>query len=91
MLRITLKNKHTGPTIYLEGQLVGPWVEEFQKFWESARAVNKIEQPQVDLNAVTSIDESGKALLRLIHQQGGGLLASGCLTKAIVEEVMINK
>ncbi len=87
MLRIALEKTRTGSTITLEGRLVGPWVPEFQKYWETLRGSEEYENIQVNLKGVTSIDERGKALLRQIHQQNGTLIASGCLTKAIVEEV----
>ncbi len=87
MFRITLETTKAGPTIKLEGRLVGPWVDEFQKFWQSSRLSDQRDQIRVDLKAVTSVDEIGKSLLKEIHQQGGTLIASGCLTKAIVEEV----
>ncbi|GJL59467.1 MAG: hypothetical protein NPIRA03_23240 [Nitrospirales bacterium] len=41
----------------------------------------------VDLNAITLIDENGKAQLQQLHRKGGPLLALGCLRKAIVDEV----
>lgn len=87
MLRITLEKTRTGPIIRLEGRLVGPWVPEFQQYWETIRASEKQENIRVNLKGVTSIDEHGKALLQRIYQQHGTLTAPGCWTKAIVEEV----
>jgi outer membrane protein TolC len=41
----------------------------------------------VDLCGVSFIDATGKMLLKEIHQQGGRLIAEGCLNQAIVEEI----
>jgi len=42
---------------------------------------------RVQLDAVTFIDAGGKALLRMMHEQGAALAASGCMTRAILEEI----
>jgi ABC-type transporter Mla MlaB component len=48
----------------------------------AARAVH------VDLDGVTFIDAGGRALLRTMHEEGAKLAAcSGCMTRAIVEEI----
>ena len=42
----------------------------------------------MDLCGVSFIDcGAGKTLLKEIHQQGGKLIAQGCLNEAIVEEI----
>jgi outer membrane protein TolC len=45
------------------------------------------EKFSVDLCGVSFIDAAGKVLLKEIHQQGGKLIAEGCLNQAIVEEI----
>lgn len=87
MLRITLEKAMTGPTMKLEGRLVGPWVTELQQLWETIRDSEEHGNFRVDLKGVTSIDERGKALLRQIHKQDGTIIAPGCWTKAIMEEI----
>ncbi|WP_447971109.1 hypothetical protein [Nitrospira sp. M1] len=87
MLRITLEEHSSGPTIRLEGRLVGPWVHEFEASWQGIRGAEERSKVWVDLNAVTSIDENGKVLLQQVHREGGQLMATGCLIRAIVEEV----
>ncbi|GJL59469.1 MAG: hypothetical protein NPIRA03_23260 [Nitrospirales bacterium] len=89
MFRITSERSEAGLTIKLEGRLVGPWVSEFQHYWTSNRVAEDSDTILVDLRDMISVDERGKALLRQIYQHGGTLIASGCLTKAIVEEVTI--
>ena len=87
MLRMTLEKTGSGPIMKLEGRLVGPWVTELQQFWESIRGSEEHGNFRVDLKGVTSIDERGKALLRQLYQQDATLIAPGCWTKAIVEEI----
>ena len=41
----------------------------------------------MDLCGVSFIDAAGKVLLKEIHQQGGRLIAEGCLNQAIVQEI----
>ena len=45
------------------------------------------ESLSVNLCGVSFIDAAGKALLKEIHQQGGKLVAEGCLNQAIVREI----
>jgi len=43
---------------------------------------------RVDLSSVTFIDSEGKDLLGRMHREGAELVATGCLNKCIVEEIM---
>jgi hypothetical protein len=42
----------------------------------------------VQLDGVTFIDTAGRALLRTMNEQGAVLASSGCMTRAILEEIM---
>jgi hypothetical protein len=69
----------------LEGKLTGPWVRELESCWQQACIAN---QPvRVNLKAVTFIDQEAKELLIRMHESGAVLVAEGCMTKAIVEEI----
>jgi hypothetical protein len=47
------------------------------------------QQPvRVVLKTVTFIDNPGKRLLAEMHRQGVKLMAEGCMTRAIVEEIV---
>jgi len=84
MLRITTEKKHGKTVLSVEGRLAGPWVAALEQSWREREAGEKF---SVDLCGVSFIDASGKALLKEIHQQGGKLIAQGCLNEAIVEEI----
>lgn len=84
MLRITLEKKRGKSTLNVEGRLAGPWVAALEQCWRDRTPGERF---CVDLCAVSFIDAAGKLLLREIHQQGGKLVAQGCLNQAIVDEI----
>ena len=88
MLKITTLIQTESTTFRLEGRLAGPWVQELERCWVSTVDMRKKHPFSVDLSAVTYVDSEGKDLLRKIHQQGAMLVASGCLTSCIVNEIV---
>ena len=88
MLRITTHEKPESLTFQLEGSLAGPWVQELETCWRQTLAGRAAAPVRVDLSEVTFVDLSGKQLLATMHGQGAELIASGCLTKAIVAEIV---
>ncbi len=86
MLKITTQTDATGTILELEGKLAGPWIRELEGCWQ--RAVIADQPVRVVLKAVTFIDEAGRGLLAEMHRQGAELVAEGCMTKAIVQEIM---
>ncbi len=85
MLKITVSNHNPGTTFSLSGRLVGPWVEEFRQCWLRAEPGKR--PCHVDLREVTFIDEAGTRLLSQMYREGVTIQASGCLTKAIVQNL----
>src|SRR5580693_4374899 len=84
MLRITIDKKRGKTVLSVEGRLAGPWVGALEQCWRERTPGEKF---NVDLCGVSFIDAAGKVLLKEIHQQGGKLIAEGCLNQAIVEEI----
>ena len=87
MLRIYIHAQVPVTSFVLEGKLVGPWVEELEKGWESALAANPSRMMLVDLAHVSFIDSEGRALLARMRQKGARLLSMGVLINAIVAEI----
>ncbi len=87
MLKITTLIHAESTTLRLEGRLAGPWVQELERCWDSTVGTATNHPLTVDLSAVTYVDSDGKDLLKKIHQQGARLVASGCLTSCIVNEI----
>jgi outer membrane protein len=84
MLRITTEKKRGRSVLSVEGRLAGAWVETLAQCWRTRAPEEKF---SVDLCGVSFIDAAGKVLLKEIHEQGGKLIAEGCLNQAIVEEI----
>jgi len=84
MLRITTERKRGRTVLSVEGRLAGAWVEALEQCWRTRVPEEKF---SVDLCGVSFIDAAGKALLKEIHQNGGKLIAEGCLNQAIVHEI----
>lgn len=89
MLKITLQSQPEALVFVLEGKLTGPWVKELECCWRSA-GTREGEPVRVDLSAVTFIDVGGQALLGQMHKEGAKLVASGCLNRCIVENIMLH-
>ena len=88
MLKITTLI-HAESTIFkLEGRLAGPWVQELERCWDSVVGTMTTHPLIIDLSTVTYVDSDGKDLLKKIHRQGARLVASGCLTSCIVNEIV---
>ena len=63
MLRISVEESSgQNTTLYLEGHLVGPWVEELRLSCETVLDENK--RLTLDLTAVSFVDRDGITLLR---------------------------
>jgi uncharacterized protein related to proFAR isomerase len=87
MLRITTVAAAPRVTVTLEGRLSGPWVGELGQCWRALTAMHGAGAIVVDLDAVTFIDGAGKDLLRTMREHGTVLVAAGCMTRAIIEEI----
>jgi len=87
MLKITTLANTESTILRLEGRLAGPWVQELERCWDSTAGTTTNHLLSVDLSAVTYVDSDGKTLLKKIYQQGAKLVASGCLTSCIVNEI----
>lgn len=87
MLKITTLTNAESAALRLEGRLAGPWVKELERCWDSVVRTTTNHPLTVDLSSVTYVDSEGKDLLKKIHRQGAKLVASGCLTSCIVNEI----
>ena len=87
MLRLTIKKDGPVETWELEGKLSGEWAKELERCWKEY-----VPQPgtsiQVHLKAVSYIDACGKQLLTEMHGRGVEIKGCGCMTRAIVEEIV---
>ena len=87
MLRITTTTGPDGVTLVVEGRLTGPWVDELARCWQAVTTTQDAGSIRVLLDGVTFIDGAGKVVLRRIHEDGGVLAASGCMTREILQQI----
>ncbi len=87
MLRITTCQTPVRNCLIVEGRLAGLCVVELEKCWRAAATRESSCLLLVDLSAVTFIDATGKQLLTLMHKQGIRFVATGLMTKFIIDEI----
>jgi hypothetical protein len=82
MLRITIDDKKDAVVLRLEGELIGPWVEEVEQCWKKVFANLGDRSVHVDLSAVTFVDTAGGALLSRMHDAGFRFAGGGATPHA---------
>ena len=87
MLKITPHKTGDATTLLLEGRLAGPWVDELERVWRDNRE-SITGSLVVDLTGVTFIEQEGKGLLSRMWLEGAELLAAGCCSRSILEDIM---
>ncbi|MFP5264482.1 MAG: hypothetical protein ACLGJB_21560 [Blastocatellia bacterium] len=87
MLRIETHHAPELTSFTVEGKLMGAWVSELERCWRTVTSAGPSKSILVNLAAVAFIDSEGRDLLARMHRQGARLVPSGCLMKAIVEEI----
>jgi hypothetical protein len=87
MLRVTIKKEGSIETWELEGKLSGEWVKELERCWKEYAPLPET-SVQVHLKAISYIDAAGKQLLTEMHVHGVEIKGCGCMTRAVVEEIV---
>jgi hypothetical protein len=89
MLRITVQDGEKNQTIKLEGKIVGPWVEEFERTYQSVVPSLGTRELHLDLREVGFVDAKGRDLLREIYQKlNARFLADSPLTRYFADDAM---
>jgi hypothetical protein len=89
MLRITIHEGVKAQTIQLEGKIVGPWVEEFDRAWHLLAPSLGSKALHFDLRSVAFVDANGRQLLREIYQKtNASFLADSPLTQYFADDAM---
>lgn len=89
MLRITIHEGAKAQTIRLEGKILGPWVEEFNRTWHSLAPMLGSRELHLDLRGVGFVDARGRQLLREIYQKANAcFLADSPLTQYFADDAM---
>jgi hypothetical protein len=87
MLRITIAETLTEQRWTLEGRLVQPWISELKSNWARTETARRERKCVVDLTAVTFIDKSGEKALAELSKGGAELVATGCYTRHVVQNI----
>jgi hypothetical protein len=87
MLKITVHGDAKSVTFQLEGGLAGNWVQELEHCWRQTTTACSATQIRFDLTDVMFIDATGKAFLAARYAHGAQLVASGCMTRAVIAEI----
>jgi ABC-type transporter Mla MlaB component len=87
-IRETLSDGGTVWTLKLEGTIQGDWVKELRRAWRAVRLAASGASIRVVLGSVERVDAAGMALLREMHRDGVGIVASDPFTAAIRAEVV---
>jgi anti-anti-sigma regulatory factor len=88
MLRMTVRQGDSDLILRMEGRLDQAHGPEVERCWRQIRSDWSSRPVCVDLREVTFIDEYGRSWLMEAARQGATFLASGCLIRAYVDEVM---
>lgn len=89
MLKITIHEDAKARTMRLEGKIVGPWVEEVSRAWQSLAPSLGSKELRLDLRGVAFVDSEGVKLLREIYGKANArFIADSPLMKYFVDEAM---
>jgi anti-anti-sigma regulatory factor len=87
MLRIGVHNDSESASFTIEGKLTGRGAIELEQCWQTAIAGEPLKSVVVNLAAVTFVDAQCRELLIRMRRQGVKLVPTGCLMRAIVEQI----
>ena len=88
-LRITVQKEPEVIRLKVEGDLVGPYVDELERVWQSLPPSLGRKKFLVDICDLLDIDAPGKQLLPLIHSKcGAEFVADSVLTKYAAQRAM---
>ena len=87
MLKITVQTWESVVRLKLEGALAGSWVQELETCWRLARQSSRSLPMEIDLTGCASVDEAGRYLLSLLHENGTRLLPGGVAMRGLVSAI----
>jgi hypothetical protein len=87
MLRITIAETPAEQKWTVEGRLVHPWISELKSTWVRTKTARRERKCVLDLSGVTFIDKSGENVLAELCKQGAELIATGCYTRHVVDDI----
>lgn len=87
MMRIGILDETDSTRFTIEGRLTGRWAAELEKCWTQVTAAEPKKPIVVNLASVTFVDSESRELLVRMRRNGVELVPTGCLMRAIVEQI----
>ena len=87
MLRIGVHNESESTRFTIEGKLTAPFATELENCWLTVATAKPSQSIVVNLVSVTFVDSESMELLVRMRREGVELVPTGCLMKAIVEQI----
>ena len=87
MIRIGIHDETELTRFTIEGKLTGRCAAELEKCWSKVSAAEPTKSIVVNLASVTFVDSESRELLVRMRRKGVELVPTGCLMKAIVEQI----
>ena len=88
MLRISIQNTDDETTLKIEGKLMGPWIGELTREWNSLLPFPKKKKLCLDLRSMTFVDRSGVETLHGIWRlTKAEILADTPLTRDFARKI----
>ncbi|HYV05981.1 MAG TPA: hypothetical protein VFB82_15400 [Blastocatellia bacterium] len=87
MIRIGIHDEPELTRFTIEGKLTGRCAAELEKCWSNVSAAKPTKSIVVNLASVTFVDSESRELLVRMRRNGVELVPTGCLMKAIVEQI----
>ena len=87
MVRIGVHDESESTRFTIEGKLTGRCAAELEKCWQTVAAAEPSKSIVVSLASVTFVDSESRELLVRMRRQGVELVPTGCLMRAIVEQI----
>ena len=88
MLRISVQDGNDELTLKLEGKLIGPWIGELVREWDSLMPFPRGKKLSLDLRGMTFVDRNGvETLSRICGLTGAEILADTPLTQDFARKI----
>jgi hypothetical protein len=87
MLRINVHDDGKSTSFRIEGKLMADVAAELEGCWQAALEREPLRPLIVELAAVSFVDAESRELLTRMRRAGVRLVPTGCLMKAIVQQI----
>jgi ABC-type transporter Mla MlaB component len=87
MLRTMITDAPFEQKWVLQGRLCGQWAANLEQRWEETRKARRGRRCVVDLEDVTTVDDTGESVLQRMVKEGAQVIASRAYMKLVLEDL----